>query len=96
MEIFGKHPINIYKDRDVQDVVKGFSKTTEQFIEEAKIVHGDKYDYSKDYKNTHEKVCIICPKHGEFLASTKDVHVHRKQGCPKCGDELNGILKKNH
>ena len=30
----------------------GRRKTTEQFISEAKDVHGDKYDYSKvDYKN---------------------------------------------
>ena len=42
-------------------------KTTEEFIKEAKQIHGDTYDYSKvDYKNNSEKVCIICPKHGEF------------------------------
>ena len=42
-------------------------KTTEQFIKEAKMVHGDKYDYSKvEYINNRTKVCIICPKHGEF------------------------------
>ena len=42
-------------------------KTTERFIEEVKGIHGDKYDYSKvDYKGNHEKVCIICPIHGEF------------------------------
>jgi hypothetical protein len=41
--------------------------TTEEFIKRAIAVHGDKYDYSKvDYKNKEEKVCIICPKHGEF------------------------------
>ena len=39
----------------------------EIFIERAKKVHGDKYDYSKvEYVNTHTKVCIICPEHGEF------------------------------
>jgi hypothetical protein len=37
------------------------------FIEKAKKVHGDKYDYSKvNYKNTTTKVEIICPKHGSF------------------------------
>lgn len=30
-------------------------------------MHKDKYDYSKvDYVNSKTKVCIICPKHGEF------------------------------
>ena len=42
-------------------------KTLEQFITEARAVHGGKYDYSKvEYKNTNTKVCIICPTHGEF------------------------------
>ena len=58
--------------------------TTEEFIEKARKVHGDKYDYSKvDYKNNHTKVCIICPDHGEFW-QTPSNHL-KKQGCPKCG-----------
>lgn len=41
--------------------------TKESFIQKAQSIHGDKYDYSKvDYINNHEKVCIICPIHGEF------------------------------
>lgn len=41
--------------------------TTKEFIEKAKKVHGDKYDYSKvNYERSTIKVCIICPKHGEF------------------------------
>ena len=36
----------------------------EQFIEKARKVHGDKYDYSKvEYVNTETKICIICPIH---------------------------------
>lgn len=43
------------------------TKTTEQFIIEAKLIHGNYYDYSKTkYINANEKVEIICPKHGEF------------------------------
>lgn len=42
-------------------------KTTKQFIEEAKKVHGNKYDYSKvKYNGNHNKISIICPIHGEF------------------------------
>lgn len=58
-------------------------KTASEFIEEARKIHGDKYDYSKvNYKNTHEKVTIVCPKHGEFKQAPNS-HLHG-QGCPKC------------
>ena len=58
-------------------------KTTEQFIEEAKRVHGDKYDYSKvEYTGANKKICIICPEHGEFWQSPAN-HL-MGQGCPKC------------
>ena len=59
--------------------------TTEQFIKKARQVHGDKYDYSKvDYKNAETKVCIICPKHGEFW---QEPGTHLKgKGCPECNN----------
>ena len=39
----------------------------ENFIDKAKKLYGDKYDYSKvEYVNSKTKVCIICPEHGEF------------------------------
>ena len=42
-------------------------KTTEQFVEEAKIIHGDKYNYSKvNYTSNKDKIVIICKIHGEF------------------------------
>lgn len=62
-------------------------KTVEEFITEARAIHGNKYDYSKvEYKNTNNKVCIICPTHGEFYQAP---HSHLNgSGCPKCGDEI--------
>ena len=58
--------------------------TKEEFIEKAKAVHGDKYDYSKvDYKNAHTKICIICPEHGEFWQLPMS-HINKKNGCPMC------------
>ena len=58
--------------------------TIEEFIEKAKIIHGDKYDYSKvEYVNSMVKVCIICPIHGEFFVKPND-HIHKKCGCVKC------------
>lgn len=72
--------------------------TNEMFIEKARKVHGDKYDYSKVvYKDSHEKVCIVCPEHGEFW-QTPTNHLCGK-GCKKCGNsrahkkQLKGIEK---
>lgn len=53
------------------------------FIEKAKKIHGNKYDYSNvNYINALTKVCIICPEHGEFW-QTPSGHLHNK-GCSKC------------
>ena len=61
-------------------------KTTKQFIEDAKQIHGDTYDYSNvEYINAKTKVCIICPKHGEFW-QTPNCHINRHYGCPICDE----------
>lgn len=56
---------------------------TKDFIEKAREIHGDKYDYSKvEYINNKTKVCIICPEHGEFW---QNPYSHLSEhGCPKC------------
>ena len=57
---------------------------TEIFIEKARQIYGDKYDYSKvEYKNAYTKVCIICPTHGEFW-QTPNNHL-MGHGCYNCG-----------
>ncbi len=62
-------------------------KTTEQFIEEARQVHGNKFDYSKvEFVNNHTKICVICPEHGEFWQTPND-HL-RGHGCPKCSGNV--------
>ena len=59
-------------------------KTKEEFIEGAKKVHRDKYDYSNvNYINSQTKVDIICPEHGVFKMKANS-HSNG-QGCPKCG-----------
>lgn len=57
--------------------------TQYEFIERAKYIHNNFYNYSKVvYKNTEEKVCIICPEHGEFWQTP---HSHLSGvGCPLC------------
>lgn len=58
--------------------------TKSEFIERARKVHGDKYDYSKvKYVNNNTKIEIICPEHGPFW-QTPHNHLQTK-GCPACG-----------
>lgn len=60
-------------------------KTQQEFIHEAKIVHGDKYDYSLvSYVNNRIKVKLICQYHGEFFISPAG-HTAMGYGCIKCG-----------
>ena len=60
----------------------------EEFIKRAIAVHGNYYDYSKvEYINDSTKVCIICPKHGEFW-QTPNKHLYG-QGCFECSKILN-------
>ncbi len=61
----------------------GKRASLEEFVENAKRVHGDKYDYSKAiYKTALTKLVIICPKHGEFTQSPGS-HL-AGHGCPSC------------
>lgn len=58
-------------------------KTTEEFVKQAKEIHGDKYDYTLvDYKDNRVKVRIKCFFHGVFNQSPFK-HLFG-QGCPKC------------
>ena len=58
-------------------------KTTEQFVQEAQLVHGNRYDYSMtSYIDAHSKVSIVCNIHGEFKQEAVE-HL-RGHGCPKC------------
>ena len=56
---------------------------TEEFIEQAKVVHGEKYSYDKAvYTNAHTKLIITCPIHGDF-EQIPTGHLGGK-GCPEC------------
>jgi len=63
---------------------KCYQYTTKEWIEEAKKVHGDKYDYSKtEYINNRTGVVIICHTHGDFW-QTAGIHINQECGCPRC------------
>jgi len=59
--------------------------TTPEFINKAKRLHGDLYDYSNvEYVDSETKVEIICKKHGSFWQSPVGHIYSQKQGCPVC------------
>ena len=77
-----------------------YKLTTEQFVEKAQLIHGDKYDYSLvKYTDSKIKVNIICKKHGEFKQMPA-MHL-QGQGCPNCvnsmgENEIFYLLTKNN
>lgn len=55
-----------------------------EFIERARAIHGDKYDYSQVvYRTCKDKVRIVCPIHGVF-EQTPEHHAYCGHGCLKC------------
>lgn len=70
-------------DRCKYCTIEDRSISNKEYIDRAKKVHGELYDYSKTkFNNTYEDVIIICKKHGEFKQKA-GVHL-RGSGCPIC------------
>lgn len=69
----------------------------DDFIKDAKKIHGKKYDYSQAiYSNSSLKLTIICPTHGPFK-QTPGHHIHSTQGCPACANrdmDLEKFIKR--
>lgn len=65
------------------NVSKTKTRSDEWFINKAKEVHGDLYDYSNaKYLKSNEKLIVICKYHGEFKITP---HKHLKGvGCFEC------------
>ncbi len=54
------------------------------FLDKARAVHGDRYDYSMvRYVNNRTPITICCKVHGKFT-QIPFVHYEQKSGCPKC------------
>ena len=69
--------------------------TKQEWIDAAKLIHGDLYDYSKTiYDGCENKVEIICKKHGSFHISPNN-HIHNsKSGCPTCSQSKRELKMK--
>jgi len=72
--------------------VDNVKNSTQEFIEKAQEIHGDKYNYSLvQYENNNTKIKIICPVHGIFEQIPRN-HTSLEQGCPKCA----GVYEKQY
>lgn len=62
------------------------SLSKDEFLEKAKLIHGDFYDYSNaNYSNYRTSIVISCRNHGEF-EQTPSNHLSGA-GCPLCGND---------
>lgn len=72
---FGCRKCSILRNKELQ--------SSNNYIENFKKKHGNKYDYSLvEYINNKTKIKIICEEHGIF-EQRPDMHL-RGNGCPKC------------
>jgi len=96
---FWQTPANHLIGKGCRKCIGRYYYTSEQFMQEARKIHGDKYDYSKvEYNGMFTSVCIICPKHGEFWQ--KPIKHLSRQGCPICKEshlenEIRNLLIRN-
>lgn len=90
---FKQRTSNHIQGKGCQKCAACFRYSTEEIKDCFKIVHGDKYNYSKvEYVNESTKVCIICPKHGEFLQTAWK---HKDGGnCPECAALSRAVKRK--
>lgn len=58
------------------------TKTLDEFIKQAKLMYGDKFDYSMvDYLHSRKPIIIICPTHGQFTQTPSN---HLAGSCLQC------------
>jgi hypothetical protein len=65
------------------------------FIEKAKLVHGDKYEYpDQEYVDQKTYLRIVCSKHGEF--TQRPDHHLQGSGCQTCKSSKGELLIRNY
>ena len=68
--------------------------SAENFVQKARKMHGERYDYSKAvYVLAKLKVIITCALHGDFAQAPLQ-HIHEKQGCPTCSGRKKPTLEE--
>lgn len=62
-------------------------KNIDTFIEKAKSIHNDRFNYDKsEYINTNTPLIVTCPLHGDFTVTPKEHYKNSNGGCIKCSN----------
>lgn len=73
----------------------GKYKTTQEFIDQAHKIHGNKYSYDQTkYLSSKDKTKIKCKIHGVFLQSPQ--HHLNGSGCPNCQNSKGENIISNY
>ena len=88
--VFGQRPQKHLRGhgcrRCAKELPHYLQMTTESFIEKAKKIYGDQFDYSLvDYKKSCAKVKVVCREHGIYEV-TPNNHLKKMGGCPACAE----------
>lgn len=69
-------------------------KTTTQWVEECRAIHGNLYSYEfSEYTGASQPITITCSKHGNVVSNTTS---HRKgAGCKLCGHEKDSVTRSD-
>lgn len=82
-----KNPLTLLnKEATICPMCRGSNNrlTNEDFVNKAKLLHGNKYDYSvTKYISSRHNIDIICPIHGVFNQRACN-HYLKGTGCSKC------------
>lgn len=77
------------------DIEASRAKRKKAFLDQARRVHGEKFDYSKvDFVNSNINVEIVCPHHGSFWQGLGQ-HVLRTFGCPECSRKADKLTQSD-
>ena len=100
--VFQQSPANhLHKTRPqgcpLCGVTKGADKrslTLERFLEKARLVHGETYDYSRvAFKRSKDRIAITCTTCKSLFEQTINDHLSG-YGCPTCGAERSRLAQK--
>lgn len=101
--MFKKHAGNFLKYKHGcslcanDSVANLYTKSLDDFLSDAKKIHGDKYSYENVvYTGCFKKIEITCHEHGNFMQSPSD-HLNGN-GCKECGKRVSKekiLLKKD-
>jgi len=92
---FKQRPVNHLSGYGCTICAGNSKRTTEDFIRDAKVIHGDIYDYSKViYNGNKEPVTLICKEHGEFTVKP-NAHLVSRSGCPICSASTGEVMVRD-